>query len=401
MEARFGLHPVFGINAYAEWHYTPDDFIFRKGRHRTGAEEAKLTAALEKGANTKGDLLAALLAEQEWDLFLAAFSESHSVGHQLWHLHDPDHKRFDSSRREQVGDPVLRVYQALDAQIGRLADEAPDHALLLIYLSHGMGVSYDGTDLLDEVLERLDGMPSGANGAAVRGMVKPFLPRLRDVAIRIGIPDRIRFAISGWLRGDQAQARARRRFFHEPNNTVYSGIRLNLIGREPRGRVRPEDADQVCAELTRELMALVNADSGGPVVSAVHRLDQHHRRAADDCMPDLLIEWHRNAPIERVSSTRVGTVRTPYNRIRSGDHRPEGLLIAVGSDLEPGAELAPIRVEDIGLSLAARFGVELNDVDGTVVSWLAGPAVSREFAPALSTAAPLRGAEPAHPASCG
>ena len=60
-------------------------------------------------------------------------------------------------RREQLGDPLLKIYRTIDAEIGRLAEAAGDDADLFVYLSHGMGPHYDGTFLLDEVLERIEG----------------------------------------------------------------------------------------------------------------------------------------------------------------------------------------------------------------------------------------------------
>jgi hypothetical protein len=119
-------------------------------------------------------------------------------------------------------------------------------------------------------------------------------------------------------------------------------------------------------------MALVNADSGGPAVRGVYRCADYHRRELDDCLPDLFVEWERSVPIEAVGSPKVGTVRIPQSRSRTGDHRPDGLLLAVGPGFEAGAELPSIAVEDIGPSLAARFGVKFDDVDGEAVPWLAG-----------------------------
>ena len=373
IEARFGLHPVFGVNAHREWHYTPDDFLHRKGRHRTLHEEGKLLASLVAGAARKGDLLVSLLGEEKWDLFVGVFCEAHSAGHQLWHLHDQSHVRFEAARRERLGDPLLRTYQAVDAEIGRLAEAAGGDADLFVYLSNGMGSHYDGTFLLDEVLKRIEGYDSDLSDGVLRGVVKPWIPGIRDLAIRAHIPLRVRLPIARWLRGDQAANRARRRFFVEPNNTVFSGIRLNLVGREPLGKIRPEEVDAVCAALTEDLMALVNADSGGAAVRGVFRCADFHRRELDDCLPDLFVEWDRSVPIEAVSSPKIGTVRIPYSRSRTGDHRPDGLLLAVGPGFEAGAELPPIAVEDIGPSLAARFGVTLDDVDGETVPWLAGP----------------------------
>jgi hypothetical protein len=141
----------------------------------------------------------------------------------------------------------------------------------------------------------------------------------------------------------------------------------------------------------------VNLDTCRPVVRAVHRSHLHHRRSHDDHMPDLFVEWERSVPIERVYSAKVGTVHTPYTHWRTGDHRPEGLLIAAGPGFEPGAEYPAIEVEDLGPSIGARVGVAVPDVDGAVVPWLA----SRGSAPSLWTAEAPREAEPAHRANCG
>ena len=73
VESRFGFHPVFGVDVNRPWHYTPDDFLHRKGLYRTVDEEGKLLASLTDGVVRKGNLLLALLGEDEWDLFVAAF----------------------------------------------------------------------------------------------------------------------------------------------------------------------------------------------------------------------------------------------------------------------------------------------------------------------------------------
>jgi predicted AlkP superfamily phosphohydrolase/phosphomutase len=123
-------------------------------------------------------------------------------------------------------------------------------------------------------------------------------------------------------------------------------------------------------ELERELQALVNSKTGGPVVLAVHRSADHHPRSADDNMPDLFVEWERSVPIETVASPGIGKVVTPYTHWRTGDHEPEGLLIALAPDLPAGAEMAPLAVEDLGPSVAARLGVAIGGVDGTPARWL-------------------------------
>jgi predicted AlkP superfamily phosphohydrolase/phosphomutase len=368
--ARFGLHPVLGLDGWRERHFAPDDVYERKGPYRTAEEEGRLTEALCEGAARKGTILRSLLAEEDWDLFVAVFGESHAAGHQLWHLHDQRHRRFDPAGRAAAGgDPLLRVYRALDEEVGRLLASLPEEATAFVLLSHGMAAHHDGTHLLDEVLLRLD------RGAAPRRReaLKPALPPLRHLAERLGVPVALRSALGQRLRGDGAAARARRRFFAEPNNSVHGGIRFNLIGREPLGRVAAEEVDGLVRWLEAELRALVNVETGGPVVLGLHRCDAHHRRAEGDTMPDLFVEWARDAPIEAVESPSIGTLHTPYTHWRTGDHNPDGLLLARGPGLAPGAERPALKVEDIGPSLAARLGVALDGCEGRAVPWLSAP----------------------------
>ncbi len=382
-----GCHPILGMDPWAARDFAPDDFVHRRGLHRTVEEDRALLDGLIAGAKTKAAMLADLLEEEPWDLFLAVFGESHAIGHQLYHLHDRSHPWFDGERQAALGgDPLLQVYKEVDAGVGRLLARVDPAATVLVHLSHGMTVHNDGTHLLDEVLRRLDRRASRpAASDRIRQWLKPLGPPLRELAFAWRVPEALRRTIGQQMRGERPAQRARQRFFLSPNNFVYSGIRLNLVGREPNGKVRAGQVDEVCHRLERELLELINLDTGKPAIRAVTRSDAHHVRRAGDTIPDLFVEWDRSAPIERVHSPAVGTVSTPYTGWRSGDHRPDGLLIAVGPGFEAGASLSPLAVEDIGCSIAARLGVPLSDVDGAVVPWLAG-----DIIPARQEPQPLR-----------
>jgi predicted AlkP superfamily phosphohydrolase/phosphomutase len=384
-EAEYGLHPALGADLPGEPHLPGDDFICRKGRYRTPDEERMFFERMIAGARTKSRILADLLREEEWDLFVGVFGESHALGHQQWHLHDPTHPRFTEAARRAIGlDPVEALYEALDAGVGRIVAEAGPDATVLLHFSHGMAGHYDGTHMLEEVLLRLDGAPGGpATTGAFRGLLKPLMPTLQAAAARIGVPPALRRKVAQRLRGESGTARAGRRFFQEPNNCVYGGIRINLAGREPQGQVAPEDFDATCAELERELLALIDDRTGEPAVRAVIRADARHERRADDAMPDLFVDWNRaGAPIERVSSPSVGKVHVPYTHWRTGDHRPEGLLVAVGPGIATGKAQPPLAVEDIGVTAARLLGATIADADGVPCPWL-GTIMTERAAAAL------------------
>ena len=381
IENAYGLHPVFGINAHAAREFAPDDYAHRAGPLRQPAEERALLEDLLRGVNTKVKLSADLLAAGGWDLFLTVFGESHAVGHQQWHLHDPTHPRFEAAALGvDGGDPVAKVYGRLDAAVAELLSLVDDHTTVFLMLSHGMGAHNDGTQLLDEALHRLDladrastqggwagdlldrGLLALSGGIAYRGLDLAEAKRQRAAR---GLPRRCR----EFVRADE---RARQRFFSAPNNFVYGGVRLNLMGREPRGRVRPKDADEVMTQLAQDLLALVNLDTGRPAIRDVERADRWHRRSGRDSMPDLFIDWEREAPIETLWSPKLGLLHAPYVNWRSGDHRPDGLLVAAGLGIPKGEQLPEILLEDLAPSIAARLDVTLDDIDGQPVEWLAG-----------------------------
>ena len=169
----------------------------------------------------------------------------------------------------------------------------------------------------------------------------------------------------------EAEDRARQTFFLEPNNYVYGGVRLNIAGREPNGCVQPDEIDAVVKRLTDDLFALVNVETGGPIVRDVIRSDRWYRRGPRDKMPDLFIDWERSAPIETIWSAKIGVVHAPYTHWRTGDHREHGVLLAYGPGIPTGKAMSAVHIEDLAPGIAARLGVPLPDVDGRAPAWLA------------------------------
>ena len=381
IEKRFGLHPVFGMDGHTAREFAPDDYVHRAGRWRTSEEERRLLDALLCGVDAKRRLSSSLLAGGGWDLFLTILGESHAVGHQQWHLHDPSHPRHHPADVDTLGgDPLQQVYERLDGALGELLSLVNDGTTVFALLSHGMGPHYDGSRLLDQVLRRIDladrvERPHWWAG----GMLDGFIGGLAKVANRgSGVPSlaeaRLRAAnkdLKPCREFVSRHQRARQRFFLEPNNFVYGGVRLNLIGREPNGLIAREAVDETCARLAEDLRQLVNVNTGGPVIRSVERADRWYRRNENDTMPDLFIEWDRTAPIETIWSPKIGVVHAPFVNWRTGDHRPGGLLLAVGPGIPAAGNAPEIALEDLAPSLAARLGVVIKNIDGRAIEWVA------------------------------
>jgi predicted AlkP superfamily phosphohydrolase/phosphomutase len=356
VKSRFGPHPVGQC----------DNFL-----QREPADYAALRDRLVRGVEKKAELAEDLLGRGGWDLFLAVFAESHCAGHQFWHVRDPAHPRHDPSLARQLGDPLRDVYVALDAAVGRLLARVDENTAVFVLASHGMGPHYDGTFLLDEILRRI--------------FTRPAAPARRTLArLAEACWHRLPPSVQGWLR--PARTRVKETLsdavtnpelsslvcFSTPNNDAYGGIRVNLAGREPQGLVRPgAEYEALCDSLTRDLLAFVNLDTGAPLVRNVLRTADLYGGERLPDLPDLMVEWNREAPISAVSSPKTGTIRGTFPGRRTGDHKPHGICFAAGPGISPGPLPGPIAITQFAPTLAARLGVPLPNVDGQPVPGLA------------------------------
>jgi predicted AlkP superfamily phosphohydrolase/phosphomutase len=165
-----------------------------------------------------------------------------------------------------------------------------------------------------------------------------------------------------------ARGRASRRYFVVPTNDNCAGIRVNLAGREPRGIVQPGDEyERVCDALAADLSAVVNAETGQPLIREVLRSREHFPGEHAGALPDLLVRWNRESPVRVVRSPKIGTIEREYTGIRSGDHRNPGLFFARGPGIAAGRRAEPVAVEDFAPTLAALAGVELSGIDGRAI----------------------------------
>src|SRR5690606_30003131 len=135
------------------------------------------------------------------------------------------------------------------------------------------------------------------------------------------------------------------------NNRV-GGIRLNVAGREPCGRVAPgAEADALVDELRTELLALRLPGTDEPIVRAVHTPVEAFGPDHHPDLPDLMVVFRRDlGPLDRCWSPRVGLVEVPIGTPRlprTGDHTDASRLWAAGPGIPAGTRLEPGDVLDV------------------------------------------------------
>ena len=310
-----------------------------------------------------------MLDQGGWDLFWSVFSETHCMGHQFWQVHDPAHDRHDPALRARLGDPLLSMYRQADETVGAHLERADADTAVYVHLTHGMGPHHDGTHILDALLWRLDEHATGLGDRGWRSRAfdattcrLPVDARQRVFGAATVL--RRRNAVAPGYFADPIPPMATRRWFVSPNNSVVGGVRLNLEGREPRGRIRAGQARAALEWLADRLLDVVNVETGVPIVREINFTDDLYERRPGDAMADLLIEWNRITQIEQVWSPAAGIVRVPYDSWRSGDHDDRGVLLVRAKGVAPGRRTGRLRSVDIGVTAAASLGMEFPDLDG-------------------------------------
>lgn len=190
--------------------------------------------------------------QEKWDFFMAHIMETDRLHHFLWEAWEQGHPHYAAVFAD--------FYRQLDDLIGRINTELSGDMALLILSDHG------------------------------------FTTLKKEVFINKWLADQ------GYLKLTGRGAPDTLHHIH-PHSLAYSllpgRLYINLKGREKNGGVRPGLAyEQLCQELSEQLLQLRDEADGAPLVQAVYRTDELYgapgitaaRTAyADPLAPDLII----------------------------------------------------------------------------------------------------------------
>ncbi|HET6513621.1 MAG TPA: alkaline phosphatase family protein [Thermodesulfovibrionales bacterium] len=375
---RFGRHPLRkSCDSYA----------------RTPEEVCRFRDLLIQGAQKKAELTKYYLNNGGWDFFAQVFSESHCVGHQCWHLHDPNHPDYDPEIVAITGDPILDVYRAIDAAIGDILTHIDDDTMVVFLASHGMAHNIGAPFLLRDILVRLQ-VAEACSSKIPMGRSPDILDRLDALFAWSwkytpeGIKQRLKPVADrfyDWIHRGHVHVPSsvlhidlrKSKCFPLDNGGPVGGIRINVAGREPDGVIkRGAEMDMFCDDLTKALLTIVDYDTGIPMIKSVRRTDTLYQGECLDHLPDLLVEWSDkkllgsggkgNVDRSKLTLTSEGTgiIEGVNHDCRSGDHRPDGLFIVLGPGIRAGRLERTVSLMDFAPTFSSFFGVTLPQVDG-------------------------------------
>ena len=288
----------------------------------------------------------------------------------MWHIHDTEHVKHNPALLRALGDPILQVYKALDAGLARVIKAAGPEASVVFVTGPGMRANYTGNGHIDEILRRLEGTTPSKRGSAIN--------RLRAIG-RKAMPTFVRLALYNFSFDFHERAlaaeRSQRKCFAIFHNDISGAVRVNLVGREPNGKINPgAEYDRFCTELTADLMDIVNGETGKPLVEEVVRTADLFEGDYLDHLPDLMVMWRHDSPVHTVKSAKIGEVHGTYRGNRTGDHNEDCLFIASGKGIAPRRLNDAVDAADLAPTVAALVGISGIDVEGKPIADVCGHA---------------------------
>jgi predicted AlkP superfamily phosphohydrolase/phosphomutase len=392
-EAEFRGRAIFDWGTWA-WYGTPcaqppellAQIKSRFGAYPLGFEAKRLGLGvpdhieerLSRSVRYKATTARWLLENSDWALAVVGFCETHPAGHYLWPRGADSVDSTDASSFE----PLYRVYAEVDEALGVLRASVPSDTTVIVVSGDGVRPNRCGWHLLPPLMERLGYLTSKGGGGGAAADARPAAPSLVGRAHQLipgsakrlvtdSLPWRLRDRLGVWLQTRSIDW-SRTRAFTLPTD-LEGCIRINVKGREPFGIVEPGGQYvDVCQEIRARLEELENPATGRPAVRRVWLRNEVFPGPRQEQLPDLIVTWNDEAPLEAVVSPRIGSIAGVNPDSRTGTHSTDGFALAAGPGIQGGTD-GQGHLADVSCTILARLGIDpLPPLDGRPLPALTG-----------------------------
>jgi predicted AlkP superfamily phosphohydrolase/phosphomutase len=261
-------------------------------------------------------------------LFFCLYDTPDRVQHMLWRFGEPDHpaNRDRAASREYLG-AIEDHYRRGDVCVGDALAFARDDTLVIALSDHGFGTFRRGFQL-----------NAWLHDQGLLALKKGFEP---------GQPDGDLLRAIDW---DRTRA----------YGLGLAGLYLNLRGREAQGIVAPEEAENLKAQIARELTGLRDPETGEVALRSVRSREELYSGPFVGEAPDLIVNC---APAYRLGwESSMGAVAAgghfdDNTRKWSGDHIIDPALVPGVLFMNRPFRAEGARLIDLAPTILAALGV--------------------------------------------
>ncbi len=303
-----------------------------------------------------------LLEREQPDLAVIVFEMPDRLQHVLWRYIERlplPAAEIEDAAIVRAG--LLTCYQSLDEEIGRLVDELPREAYLVLLSDHGFGP----LKTLVHVNEWL----------AHQGWLTYDRRRTggREILRRMG--HRVKKWLPSSLVRRARQALPVLRTLDWSRTWAYAGlpseygIFLNVRGREPAGVVEAADYEILRTEIIEALCEWHDLRTDQPIMKAVYRREELYEGPFVTNAPDIIFEFRRGYKMSHLPFR--GDLLSDVSQEPHGFHEREGIFAMSGPGIVAGVEVDQSAIEDVTPTLLYALGLPIpDDLDGQVLSEL-------------------------------
>lgn len=350
---------------------------------------------LERRVEMRTALAQYLLERVPVDVFALVHTEVDGVQHYFWRFLDPRVPGYSARAAMRHGNAILRLYQKVDRSLDELM-QAMGQPRVIVTSDHGAGASpgpEDGVPWIRLVLEEVGlAVPRAERGRLARAGRGVISAAYRALNPRLPAP--LRHTLRRTFPGAGRAAKRSVKYGYDwPRTRAFclgaaGDVWLNVRGRDPDGVVEAgEEYDRLRAFIRETFLTLRDADTGERVVEGVFLREEVYHGPFIDRAPDVIIRFADTV----VHGIVVGgkTLRLPDRRasrpkeVKSGSHRPDGLVILTGTGIMPRAALKDAQLVDIAPTVLYWMGQP-------VPTYMDGRVLSEAFTPEYRAATPLR-----------
>jgi predicted AlkP superfamily phosphohydrolase/phosphomutase len=346
-------------------------------------DPAEMVDAAVRTIEKKAAAARYLYHKEDWDFFMFVLGETDAASHRFWRYGDPASPlRDDTAWDNKVANALLTVYQKADEVVGQFMALAASETSLLVMSDHGNGGNSDQAVYLNRWLES-QGL---LRFRALHGVLKAGIEGAKQVGLRV-LPPNVKRAIyrlthipdmvESWARFSAIDWRQTQAYSEE--TPYYPSIWINLQGREPMGTVAPHDYERVRQHIIAQLVAWRNPYNSEKMIKRVHRREELYAGPYVEKAPDLTIEWELDHGYSYLFRPSTGLRRPPVHRldgderrrVKSGDHRDEGILLATGPHFIGPGEVKEAGILDLAPTVLYLLGLPIPpEMDGHVLTQL-------------------------------
>ena len=300
-----------------------------------------------------------MLDTTDWDFACLVYVSTDRIQHCLMEYIAPEHPDYDRLKDSPVAKQTRAVYQQLDDGLAALLKRVDDNDLVMFMSDHGHQPCTRACTM-DRVLQHL-GYAQFSKGSFATNLIRwgPGRRIARRIYDLLKLHGRVALPATPL---DWTKSRA-----YTSVSSTGEGVSINLKGREPQGTVDPKDYERLREEIFQALSEFRDPENGKAPIGKIYRKEEVLSGEFLDTAPDLLL-----VPAPYYSLTHAKGMVEDADWL-SGDHRLEGMLVAVGPEVTPGPLQETAYLQDLGPTSLAALGVPSGiERDGKVLRGLVG-----------------------------